>query len=92
MKNKPLNICYHFTKQPVIGDFVKVYIGKDKVDFGSICGFFVRIEHIIPTMDKKGNTRVAYDVHTDCVLLERIQSIPFDVIDYFLDVDRVDFK
>lgn len=77
---------YHFQKTPHKGNVVKVYMGKENVLYGEVTGMFTRIEHIKAT-DKKPE----YDTVTDCVMLKPISEPGFNMIDYFLDSDRVDF-
>jgi hypothetical protein len=88
---KQLTIEYHFARVPQIGQSVKVYIGKKDVKYGYVCGYFTRIEHIKPVMDKKGKTRIPYDIHSDCVMLKETNDVQFHQIDFFLESDRVDF-
>ena len=82
---------YNFSKKPEIGNIVKVYCSKHECMFGYVCGFFIRREIRKDEVDPKGRIIHGYNIETECVLLKPLLDVAFNRIDYFLDLDRVDF-
>ena len=83
---------YHFCKCPQYGDTVKVYCNKHQQAYGTVVGHFQRIVHRQQEITTKGKTIPAYDIITDCVLLDPCIYIEFNQIMYFLNIDRIDFN
>ena len=83
---------YHFIKQPKLGDNVKVYLNKHRYCFGYVVGLFERKELHPSYINSDGKTIEEFYTVTDCVMLTEVNTVRFNKIDYFLDVERVDFK
>jgi hypothetical protein len=82
---------HHFIKKPQIGNIVKVYLNKNENCYGSVCSMFTRHEHRNSYVcDEK--LVPEYDCTTDCVMLIPVDDVPFNNINYFLPVERVDFQ
>ena len=83
---------YHFIRNPQYGDIVKVYVNKTEHCYGRVCGYFTRNEHRNKEITTAGKEIPAYDIITDCVLLVPVETVRFNQIEFFLSIERVDFK
>ena len=81
-----------FIKTPRLGDTVKVYINRHECKYGVVCGTFDRREHRAEYTNSDGKIIPEHITCTQCVLLKPIDKVRFNKIDYFLELERVEFK
>ena len=87
-----VNKTNKFIKNTTLFRSVKVYINRHECRYGIVCGTFERREHRMQYTNSEGKIMPEHTLCTECVLLKPTDKVKFNKIDYFLELERVEFK